>query len=288
MSEKMGLQKVNRKRLRLLLLVLLFILGAFSLVSCLNAQEVHSSIPEEFTPVMTYEVLSEFPHDPQAFTQGLVYHEGFLYESTGLYGESSLRKVDLETGKVLEQLDLADEFFAEGLAIYENKLYQLTWREGTGFIYSLEDFALFDQFTYQTEGWGLAHDGQHLIMSDGTNKLYFLDPGSMQIMETIEVTFMGEAITRLNELEYIRGELFANIWQKDYIVRIDPETGDVLGILDLTGILPEELQTPETDVLNGIAYDPAADRLFITGKRWQRLYEIRLLPSAFPFPNINN
>ena len=287
MIEKMEFQKVNRKWFGSLFLFSLFILGLTLLVTCSSEQAVRSSIPEEFTPVMTYEVLSEFPHDPQAFTQGLVYHEGFLYESTGLYGESSLRKVDLETGKVLEQLDLADEFFAEGLAFYDNKLYQLTWREGTGFIYYLEDFALLDQFSYQTEGWGLAHDGKHLIMSDGTNKLYFLDPGSQQIVKTIEVTFMGEAITRLNELEYIRGELFANIWQRNYIVRIDPETGEVLGWIDLSGILPEELQIPETDVLNGIAYDPAADRLFITGKRWPRLYEIRLLPSALPFPIIN-
>ena len=269
--------------------IITVIAGVIILLLVLNKpREIRNSIPEEFTPVMTYEILNEFPHDPQAFTQGLVYHDGFLYESTGLYNESSLRKVDLETGEVLEQLDLPDEYFAEGLAFYDNKLYQLTWREGTGFIYSLEDFALLDQFNYQTEGWGLAYDGKRLIMSDGTNNIYFLDPGSQQIVKTIEVTFMGEEIDHLNELEYIRGELFANIWQRDYIVRIDPETGDVLGILDLTGILPEELQTAETDVLNGIAYDPAADRLFITGKRWQRLYEIRLLPSAFPFPNIIN
>jgi len=189
---------------------------------------------------------------------------------------------------VLEKVNLADEFFAEGLAIFDNKLFQLTWREGMGFIYALEDFTRLDQFTYQTEGWGLTHDGERLIMSDGTNRLYFLDPISLQVMGTIDVTFFGEAVLRLNELEYIRGEIFANIWQTDNIVRIDPETGEVIGWIDLRGILPEDLRTPETDVLNGIAYDTETERLFVTGKRWPRLYEIRLLPSALPFPNLNN
>lgn len=278
----------SRGRRWILLLIPLLILGAVLLIDSLNKGEVRNSIPEAFTPVMTYEVLNVFPHDPQAFTQGLVYHEGYLYESTGLYGESSLRQVDLETGEVLRKMDLPDEFFAEGLAIYDNKLFQLTWRESTGFIYTLEDFTPLNQFTYQTEGWGLAHDGERLIMSDGTNKLYFLDPGSLQVTETVDVTFQGEAIPRLNELEYVREEIYANIWQTNYIIRVDPETGDVLGFIDLRGILPENLRTPETDVLNGIAYDSEADRLFITGKRWQRLYEIRLLPSAMPFPNIND
>jgi len=232
---------------------------------------------EEFTPVMTYEVLNIFPHDPQAFTQGLVYHEGYLYESTGLYGESSLRKVELETGEVLRKVDLSEAYFAEGLALYEDRLFQLTWREGTGFIYGLEDFSLIDQFVYQTEGWGLTHDGERLIMSDGTNNLYFLDPNTLQITKTLEVTFMGEEIVRLNELEYIRGEIYANIWQTDYIVRIDPTTGDVLGWIDLGGILPEDLRGG-TDVLNGIAYDQEGDRLFVTGKFWPQLYEIQLIP----------
>jgi len=227
---------------------------------------------------MTYEVLNVFPHDPQAFTQGLVFHEGYLYESTGLYGESSLRKVDLETGEVLQQVNLPSEFFGEGLALYEDQLIQLTWREGVGFIYDLADFSLQGQFEYQTEGWGLTHDGERLIMSDGTNNLYFLDPNTLQITEIVEVTFMGEEIVLLNELEYIRGEIFANIWQSEDIVRINPETGEVLGWIDLSGILPEELRTPGTDVLNGIAYDHEGDRLFITGKRWPRLYEILLVP----------
>ncbi|HEY9121698.1 MAG TPA: glutaminyl-peptide cyclotransferase [Brevefilum sp.] len=296
----------------ILLLLFVLVTGAVFLIVFLDKKDIPTDVPtaftptadfkpsaaftpspaatstEEFTPVMTYEVLNVFPHDPQAFTQGLIFHEGYLYESTGLYGESSLRQVELETGEVLRKVDLPGEYFAEGLALYEDRFFQLTWREGTGFIYGLEDFSLIDQFAYQTEGWGLTHDDERLIMSDGTNNLYFLDPTTLQIMETLEVTFMGEEIVRLNELEYIRGEIYANIWQTDYVVRIDPTTGDVLGWIDLSGILPEALRTPATDVLNGIAYDTESGRLFVTGKRWPELYEIHLLPSALPFPSINN
>jgi glutamine cyclotransferase len=305
-------RKDSRRKRWILLLLAFLITGAVLLTVFLDNEDIPNAIPESFTPtavftptsaftpsppatpteaftpVMTYEVLNVFPHDPQAFTQGLIYHEGYLYESTGLYGESSLRQVQLETGEVLRKIDLSEEYFAEGLALYEDRLFQLTWHERTGFIYGLDDFSLLDQFDYQTEGWGLTHDGEHLIMSDGTNNLYFLDLNTLQITETVEVTFMGEEIVRLNELEYIRGEIYANIWQTDKIVRIDPTTGEVLGWIDLRGILPEELRTSETDVLNGIAYDPENSRLFVTGKRWPELYEIRLLPSTLPFPNINN
>lgn len=227
---------------------------------------------------MTYEVVNVFPHDPQAFTQGLIYHNGYLYESTGLYGESSLRKVDLETGEVLEQVDLPSNYFGEGLTLWGDTLLQLTWLEETGFIYDLEDFSLLGQFTYPTEGWGLTHDGGRLIMSDGSSQLYFLDPINFQNIGSIEVTYQGETIDRLNELAFINGEVFANIWQTDDIVRIDPETGVVTGWIDLRDILPDKLRTPTTDVLNGIAYDPEGDRLFVTGKNWPTLYEIRLVP----------
>ena len=227
---------------------------------------------------MTYEVIHVFPHDPLAFTQGLIYVDGFLYESTGLYGQSSLRKVALETGEVLQQVDLGSEYFAEGLTAWEDTLIQLTWRKGIGFVYQREDFSLIDNFTYETEGWGLTHDGERLIMSDGTSKLYFLDPQTYQVTGSFNVTDQGEDITRLNELEYIRGEVFANIWQTDDIARIDPTTGDVLGWIDLSGLLPEDERTTETDVLNGIAYDAEQDRLFVTGKLWPKLFEIRLVP----------
>ena len=242
----------------------------------LNQSEVF--IPGDLSPYMTYKVVNAYPHDPGAFTQGLIYHDGYLYESTGLYGASSLRKVALETGDVLLRVDLPPSYFGEGLTLWEDTLLQLTWLEGTGFIYDLEDFSELGRFSYATEGWGLTHDGTRLIMSDGSATLYFLDPKDFQVINSVEVTYQGEAIERLNELEYINGEVFANIWLTDAIVRIDPETGMVMGWIDLQGILPDELRTSTTDVLNGIAYDPEGERLFVTGKHWPMLYEIRLVP----------
>ena len=247
-------------------------------IGWIRSQRGSGSIPPVMTQRMTYEVLNTYPHDPAAFTQGLVYHEGYLYESTGLYGQSSLRKVALETGVVLQQADLPPNYFGEGLALWEDTLLQITWLEETGFIYDLEDFSLLGQFTYPTEGWGLTHDGERLIMSDGSHRLYFLDPGTFEITGQVEVTDQGEPVERINELEHIQGEVYANIWLTDEIVRIDPGTGEVLGWIDLAGILPEALRAPDTDVLNGIAYDPAGDRLFVTGKNWPVLYEIRLVP----------
>jgi glutaminyl-peptide cyclotransferase len=243
-----------------------------------RSRQPESSIMDKLSPYMTYEVVRAYPHDPGAFTQGLIYHEGFLYESTGLYGASSLRKVALETGDVLLQVDLPPDYFGEGLTLWEDTLLQLTWLEETGFIYNLEDFSELGRFSYATEGWGLTHDGTHLIMSDGSATLYFLDPEDFQVINSVSVTYQGERVESLNELEYIHGEVFANIWLTDDIVRIDPETGMVMGWIDLQGILPDELRTPTTDVLNGIAYDHEGQRLFVTGKHWPMLYEIRLVP----------
>jgi glutamine cyclotransferase len=227
---------------------------------------------------MTYEVINEYPHDPTAFTQGLIYHNGYLYESTGLYGQSSLRQVELVNGEVLQQVNLPPDTFGEGLTLWEDKLLQLTWREETGFIYDREDFTLLGQFTYPTEGWGLTHDGERLIMTDGSHLLYFIDPASFQVTGSIPVLDQGEPVERLNELEFINGRVFANSWLTDEIVRIDPETGEVLGWVELRGLLPEDLRNPDTDVLNGIAYDPEGNRLWVTGKNWPQLYEIRLVP----------
>lgn len=238
--------------------------------------EVHSTITPELAPPMTYEVINEFPHDPLAFTQGLIYLDGYLYESTGINNRSSVRKVDLETGEVLQQVDLSWEYFGEGLTDWEDMLVQLTWRENTGFVYDREDFSLLDQFTYPTEGWGLTHDGHQLIMSDGTASIYFLNPDTWEVTGRVAVTYQGKNIAYLNELEYIEGEIFANIYRTDDIVRIDPSSGEVLGWIDLGGILPHDLRKG-TDVLNGIAYDQEGDRLFITGKFWPRLYEIQLV-----------
>ena len=236
------------------------------------------SIPAKMSAHMSYEVVNAYPHDPEAFTQGLLYHAGQLYESTGLYGESSLRQVALETGEVLQQVNLPAEVFAEGLTLWEDRLVQLTWREGTGFIYTLADFSPLGQFTYTTEGWGLTHDGERLIMSDGSHRLYFLNPESFQILGEVEVFDQGAPLERLNELEYIHGEVYANLWLTDEIARIDPATGEVLGWINLGGILPEDLISSSTDVLNGIAYDPEGNRLFVTGKNWPLLFEIRLVP----------
>jgi len=227
---------------------------------------------------MTYEVINAYPHDPTAFTQGLIYRDGYLYESTGLYGQSSLRKVDLETGEVIQQIDLAGEYFAEGLTLWEDRLIQLTWREGTGFIYNRDDFSLQGQFEYATQGWGLTDDGKRLILSDGTPTITFLNPDNFEVIGSLHVSDQGTPIWNINELEFINGEIYANIWQTDDLVRINPATGEVMGWIDLSGILPEAQQTETTDVLNGIAYDHAGDRLFVTGKLWPAVFEIRLVP----------
>jgi len=244
---------------------------------CQGSSTGAGSIPETLSPAMTYEVINAYPHDPTAFTQGLIYHNGYLYESTGLYSQSSLRQVELVTGEVLQQVNLPPDTFGEGLTLWEDTLLQLTWREGTGFIYDREDFTLLGQFTYPTEGWGLTHDGDRLIMTDGSHYLFFIDPASFQVTDSVAVLDQGEPVERLNELEFINGQVFANIWLTDEIVRIDPTSGAVLGWVDLHGLLPEDLRNPDTDVLNGIAYDPEGNRLWVTGKNWPQLYEIRLV-----------
>jgi glutaminyl-peptide cyclotransferase len=269
-------QKMKYRSWIWVLCLLLIVLLATALWGW-RSQGSTPTIPETLSPYMTYEVVNVYPHDPAAFTQGLIFHDGYLYESTGLYGESSLRKVELGTGTVLQQVALPPQYFGEGLTDWEDMLVQLTWQENTGFVYDREDFTLVDQFSYPTEGWGLTHDGHQLIMSDGTASLYFLDPGTWEVTGNLTVTYQGKNISRLNELEYIHGEVYANVWLTDDIVRIDPGSGEVLGWIDLSGILPEDLRTPTTDVLNGIAYDIEGDRLFITGKNWPMLYEIRLV-----------
>lgn len=224
-----------------------------------------------------YEVVRVFPHDHQAFTQGLLYHDGFLYESTGLNGRSSLRRVDLETGEIRQRFDLPATYFAEGLALLDRRLYQLTWQSRLGFVYDLDSFQLQRTFNYRGEGWGLTHDGRTLIMSDGTNRLRLLDPETFDVRREIEVLDGDRPVNLLNELEYIRGELWANIWQSDRLVRINPETGRVTGWVNLSGLLPAADRARGVDVLNGIAWDEAGQRLFVTGKLWPKLFEIRLI-----------
>jgi glutamine cyclotransferase len=226
-----------------------------------------------------YEVVNTFPHDPGAFTQGLVFSDGVLFESTGLNGQSSLRRVALETGEVLKQRDIDAQYFAEGLALFDGRLIQLTWRNGVGFVYDKDSFEPLGNFTYPNEGWGLTQDGTHLIMSDGSSTLRFLDPHTFEVVREVAVTSEGQPVVRLNELEYVAGEIWANVWQTDAIARIDPATGAVRGWIDLSGLLPAE-ERAAADVLNGIAYDAAGDRLFVTGKLWPTLFEIRVAPPA--------
>jgi glutamine cyclotransferase len=225
-----------------------------------------------------YKVTASYPHDPEAFTQGLVYVDGSMYEGTGLVGRSSLRRVDLETGEVQKTKELPGPYFGEGITLFRDSIYQLTWQSHVGFVYDKSTFEEKHRFTYTTEGWGLTHDGKHLIMSDGTAKLYFLDPQSLEVTGYIDVLDAPEEIgeLRLNELEYVRGEIYANVWPTNYIIRINPSSGRVRGWADMTGILDTKGAGSSVDVLNGIAYDARHNRLFVTGKLWPWLFEIKL------------
>jgi glutaminyl-peptide cyclotransferase len=231
---------------------------------------------DQEAPVYTFEVVKSWPHDCKAFSQGLVFYNGFLFESTGQYGSSTLRKIDLDTGKVLERVKIQKEYFAEGIAIFQGKIFQLTWESHKGFIYDLESFERLGEFSYDGQGWGLTHDNHSLIMSDGTNRIRFLDPTSFTVQRKISVYHNNLPLTDLNELEYIKGEIYANIWHSNRIVRIDPNSGKITGWIDLTGLLTTQDGCQEVDVLNGIAYDERGDRLLVTGKLWPRIFEIRL------------
>lgn len=230
------------------------------------------------TPEYTFKVVHVFPHDPAAYTQGLVYHNGFLYEGTGLQGRSSLRKVRLETGEVLQRVELPAEFFGEGIAIFKNEIVQLTWRSQVGFVYNLSDFHQLRQFSYTGEGWGLATSGSEFFMSDGTAAIRVLDANTLREKRRFTVRDGANPVTQLNELEVVKGEIFANVWQTDRIARISPATGKVLGWIDLTGLLGPMYRREADAVLNGIAYDAQANRLFVTGKLWPSIFEIQSVP----------
>ena len=222
-----------------------------------------------------FTVVAKYPHDPAAFTQGLQLYNGFLYEGTGLPGHSSIRKVELATGKVLQKLDLSPRYFGEGVTVLNNKLYELTWTTKVGFIYDLATFKPLGQFHYDWEGWGMTNDGKNLIITDGSNKIRFVDPSTFDVVRTIEVSRGGRPLDELNELEYINGEIYSNIWHSDMIARINPADGKLLGMIDLRGIATG-VPLGSEDVLNGIAYDPSSGCLLVTGKRWPWLYQIKL------------
>lgn len=227
--------------------------------------------------VYGYRVVHEYPHDPDAFTQGLIWQDGVLYESTGLYGHSSVRKVRLEDGQVLEKRDVASEFFGEGLTDWKEQLLQLTWTNEQAFIYDKNGFQPHGSFRYRGQGWGITHDDSRLIMSDGSAMLRFLDPQTYVETGSVEVRNNGRPVHNLNELEYIDGEVYANVWLTDVIARIDPKSGQVNGLIDLRGLLDPTLHQSNDQVLNGIAWDPQGHRLFVTGKRWPKLFEIELV-----------
>jgi glutaminyl-peptide cyclotransferase len=229
----------------------------------------------------TYTIVNTYSHDTNAFTEGLFYSDNFLYESTGINGASSLRRVDLTTGTVQQQITLPTQYFGEGLTIVGDKIIQLTWESHIGFIYNKTSFALLGNFPFTTEGWGLTFDGKHLIMSDGSANLYFLDPTTFQRVGQVAVHDGNTTVVNVNELEYINGEVYANIWQTNKIVIINPQNGKVEGWIDLTGLASEHNQNLDA-VLNGIAYDKTNNRLFVTGKDWPSLYQIKLVPQTNP------
>ncbi len=255
-----------------LLIAVIIAVGIFSFVYLNQLSKVDSN-PKQFT----YVIVNTYPHDTNAFTEGLVFSNNFLYESTGLNGASSLRQVNLTSGEVLKEIDLSDQYFGEGIAIVNDRIIQLTYTSKTGFIYDKDSFALLGNFTYLTEGWGLTYDGKSLIMSDGSDTLRFLDPVTFKPVGQVEVHFGNATVANLNELEYIDGYVYANVFLQKQIAIIDPHTGLVKSWIDLSG-LPGAVSSNPENVLNGIAYDAKGGRLFVTGKDWPHLYEIELVP----------
>ncbi|MBV8500091.1 MAG: glutaminyl-peptide cyclotransferase [Paucibacter sp.] len=243
----------------------------------LAAALLTAAVAQAALPVYTFTVVKSYPHDPGAFTEGLFFHKGYLYESTGLEGASSVRKVELETGKVVGGVNLPREIFGEGIVDWNDKIIGVTWKNQVGYVLDMDGFAFKGRFNYSGEGWALTRDDTQLYMSDGTSELRVLDPSTLTEKRRIKVTAEGKPVDQLNELEWVEGEIFANIWQTDRIARIDPKSGKVKGWIDLRGLLPAaERAGRQVDVLNGIAYDAATKRLWVTGKLWPKLYEIKL------------
>jgi glutaminyl-peptide cyclotransferase len=235
--------------------------------------------PSASLPLYGYQIVHVYPHDHDAFTQGLQYVDGVLYEGTGLNGRSSIRRVALETGNVLKKRDVPAQYFGEGITVWKNDLIELTWQSHVAFVYDRATFEPKKQFLYPGEGWGLTHDGTSLIMSDGSDELRYLDPLTFAEKRRLKVTAAGAPLRNLNEVEYVNGEIYANVWQTDYVARIAPTTGKVTAYIDLRGLLTAA-ERATTDVLNGVAYDAAHDRLFVTGKLWPKLFEIKLVKKS--------
>src|SRR5882724_10802293 len=256
------------------LIVLFFLIACRPFLVGQTAHQVSANSPQEYT----FTIVRMFPHDSSAFTQGLAYRDGFLYEGTGLNGRSSLRKVRLETGEVIQRVDVSQEFFGEGITLIKNEVVQLTWQSHAGFVYNLSDFRFLRQFSYSGEGWGLATDGNEIFMSDGTSEIRVLAPVTFAEKRRFTVHDGASSIDQLNELEFVEGEIFANVWQTDRIARISPQSGKVVGWIDLKGLLSPIYRLESDAVLNGIAYDSNRKRLFVTGKLWPSIFEIRVVP----------
>jgi len=254
----------------------------FRLLIVLSLCLASAAFAQSAIPIYGYKVVRTYPHDTSAYTEGLFYLNGYLYESTGTEGGSTIRKVDLATGKVLQKADLAPPDYGEGIVAWKNRLIELTWQSQRGYIYDLHSFKRIGQFTYSGEGWALTEDGKHIYMSDGTPTLRVLDPETLKQVGKIDVTALGRPVVNLNELEWVKGKIYANVWLTHNIVQIDPASGKVVGVINLNGLGPDPqtLSDPSNDVLNGIAYDAKHDRLFVTGKRWPLIYEITLTPPS--------
>ena len=257
-------------------LVLTLALSCFQCQAGANSDRPANTAANAVVPKYGYQIVNIWPHDSNAFTQGLILMDGKLLESTGQEGRSSLRSVELETGKILKKVDVPEPYFAEGIAALNGKVYQLTWQHHLGFIYDSQTFQRVGEFNYDGEGWGLATDGKSLILSDGSDRLRFIDPSSFRVTKTITVTDGNTPVRQLNELEFVQGEIYANVWHDDRIATIDPQSGHVTSWIDLTGLIPSN-ELPDTEaVLNGIAYDQANNKLYVTGKLWPRLFEIKV------------
>lgn len=256
--------------------------------STVNKTPANTAKTDSTLPVYTYEIVNTFKHDARAFTEGLFFYNGFLYESTGQEGKSDLRKVELESGKIVQQYKLPTNSFGEGATILNGKIYQLTWREGRGFVYEADTFKLLKEFTYAGQGWGMTNDGKNIYMTDSTHVIRVVEPETFQTIKTLVVLREdGKPLMQINELEYIKGEIWANVWHSEepqilgkpnYIARIDPNSGKLLGWIDLDGISPDDVERDSENTLNGIAYDAQNDRIFVTGKNWKNLFEIKVKP----------
>jgi glutaminyl-peptide cyclotransferase len=265
---------MNRMLTRLVVLLLLAAFPPFLLAQASHPASSHP--PQEYT----FAIVAAYPHDTTAFTQGLAYRDGYLYEGTGREGRSSLRKVRLETAEIVQQVNLQPDLFGEGITLLNDKVIQLTWKSGVGFVYDLNTFRLLRSFSYSGEGWGLATNGRELFLSDGTPEIRVLDGETFQEKRRFKVHDGSTPVDQLNELEFVEGQIFANLWHSNRVARISPQTGDVLGWIDLTGLLSPMYRLEPEAVLNGIAYDAVHKRLFVTGKLWPRVFEIKVSPKA--------